>query len=54
MIISSMSEQLQMNSSFLRPVPMNPSCLLMYSFSFASTTLAASMVSKFRISVSRG
>ena len=53
-MMSSMSEQLHTNSSFFRPVPMNPSARLMYSFWFASTTFEASMVSKLRISVRRG
>lgn len=49
-----MGEQLPMNSSFFNPVPMNPSSRLMYSFSLASMTLVASMVSKLRSSVRRG
>ena len=49
-----MSEQLQTNSSFFSPVPMNPSARFMYSFSFASATFAASIVSKLRISVRLG
>ena len=51
---SSMSEQLQIYSSFFSDVPMKPSSRLMYSFSLASTTVAAEMVSKFFISVRRG
>ena len=49
-----MSEQLQTNSSFFSPVPIKPSARLIYSFSLASTTLVASMVSKLRISVRLG
>ena len=54
MITSSISEQFVMYSSFFNPVPIKPSSRLIYSFSLASTTLAASMVSKLRSSVSRG
>ena len=49
-----MSEQLHTNSSRFSPVPINPSSLLMYSFSLASTTLVASMASNPRITVRRG
>ena len=44
-----MSEQLQTNSSFFKPVPINPSARLIHSFSFASTTLVASIVSKLHL-----
>ncbi len=52
-MISSRSEQLQTNSSFLSPVPTNPSWRLIYNFWLASTTLVTSIFSKFRISVRR-
>lgn len=39
---------------FLQSVPMKPSSRLIYSFSLASATLVATIVSKLRISVRRG
>ena len=53
---SSISEQGQTYSAspFFNPNPTNPSSRLTYSFSFASTTLAAATVSNTRISVLRG
>ena len=54
MITSSMSEQLATNSFFFSDVPMNPSSRSMYSFSLASATLVASMLSKLRRAVRRG
>ena len=51
---NAMFEQLQRNSSFFSPVPINPSMRLMYNFSLASTTVFILMFAKLRTSVRRG